>query len=35
MPVQIPAEWVNQSNLSENLVDDKLKALLKNLENYL
>jgi len=34
MPIQIDEEWVKESNPKENFVHDKLKALLKNLENY-
>ncbi len=34
MPIQIAEEWVKQSNPKENFIHDKLKALLKNLENY-
>ena len=34
MPIQIPEEWVKESNPRENLINDKLKTLLNNLENY-
>ena len=34
MPVQIPEEWINGSNPNENLIHDRLKALLENLRNY-
>lgn len=34
MPTQIPEEWVKESNPKENLINDKLKTLLNNLENY-
>jgi len=34
MPIQIDEEWVKQSNPKENVIHEKLKALLKNLENY-
>jgi hypothetical protein len=34
MPTQIPEEWVKESNPKENFIPDKLKTLLKNLENY-
>jgi len=34
MPVQIPEEWIKESKPMENLIHDKLKTLLKNLENY-
>jgi hypothetical protein len=34
MPIQIPEEWVKESNPKENFVHDKLKTLLKNLDNY-
>ena len=34
MPIQIAEAWVKQSNPKENFIQDKLKALLKNLENY-
>jgi hypothetical protein len=35
MPVQIPEEWIKQSTPRENMIDDRLKNLLKNLESYL
>ncbi len=34
MPVQIAEEDINESNPKENFVPDKLKTLLRNLENY-
>jgi hypothetical protein len=34
MPVQIPMEWIEGSKPTENVVDDKLKMLLSNLEKY-
>ena len=34
-PVQIPEEWIKQSDPGENFIHDKLKTLLKNLENSL
>jgi len=34
MPVQIPEEWIEDSNLKENFIHDKLKTLLRNLGNY-
>ncbi len=34
MPIQIPEEWVKESNPKENFIHDNLKTLLKNLENY-
>jgi hypothetical protein len=34
MPVQIPEEWVKESNPERNSIGDKLKTLLENLENY-
>jgi hypothetical protein len=34
MPIQIPEEWVKESNPKENLINDKLLTLLSNLENY-
>ena len=34
MPTQIPEEWVKGSNPKENLIHDKLKSLIKNLEYY-
>jgi len=34
MPVLIAEEWVKECNLKENIIHDKLKTLLKNLENY-
>jgi hypothetical protein len=34
MPVQIPEEWIEDSNPKENFIHDKLKALLRNLVNY-
>jgi len=34
MPIQIPEEWVKESNPKENFINDKLNTLLKNLENY-
>jgi hypothetical protein len=34
MPVQIAEEEVKQCNPKENLIPDKLKMLLRNLENY-
>ncbi len=34
MPIQIAEENVRESNPKENVIPDKLKTLLKNLENY-
>ncbi len=34
MPVVISEDWVKETNPKENLIHDKLKTLLKNLENY-
>ncbi len=34
MPVVISEDWVKESNPKENRVHDKLKTLLRNLENY-
>jgi len=34
MPIQITEEWVKESKPRENFIPDKLKTLLKNLENY-
>jgi hypothetical protein len=34
MPVQIAEEEVKQCSPKENLIPDKLKILLRNLENY-
>jgi hypothetical protein len=34
MPVQIPLEWIEGSKPTENVVDDKLRMLLNNLEKY-
>jgi hypothetical protein len=34
MPIQISEDWVKESNPKENFIHDKLKTLLKNLENY-
>ncbi len=34
MPIQVAEEWVENSNPKENFISDKLKTLLKNLENY-
>ena len=34
MPVQVPEEWIKGSNVNENLIQDRLKALLENLRNY-
>jgi len=34
MPVQIPEEWIEDSNPKENFIHDKLKTLLRNLGNY-
>ena len=34
MPVQIAEEEVKESKAKENVISDKLKALLKNLEAY-
>jgi hypothetical protein len=34
MPIQISEEWIKGTNPRENLVDDKLEILLKNLEKY-
>jgi phosphoribosyl-ATP pyrophosphohydrolase len=34
MPVQIPVEWIEGSKPTENVVDDRLKMLLRNLERY-
>jgi hypothetical protein len=34
MPVQIAEEEINESNPKENFIHDKLKTLLRNLENF-
>jgi len=34
MPVQIPEEWMKQSDPKGNVIEDKLKTLLKNLGSY-
>ena len=34
MPIQIPEEWVKESNPKENVVHDILKTVLKNLDRY-
>lgn len=34
MPVQIPEEWVRNSNPRENFIHDRLKILLENLGKY-
>jgi hypothetical protein len=34
MPVQVPEEWIKGSHVKENLIQDRLKALLENLRNY-
>jgi hypothetical protein len=34
MPVQVPEEWIKGSNVKENMIPDRLKALLENLKNY-
>jgi hypothetical protein len=34
MPVQIAEEEIKESKPKENFIPDKLKTLLKNLENY-
>ena len=34
MPVQITEEEIKESNPKENFIPDKLKTLLRNLENY-
>ncbi len=34
MPVQIAEEEIEESKPKENVIPDKLKTLLKNLENY-
>jgi hypothetical protein len=34
MPVQVPEEWVKGSNPREDLIHDRLQALLANLKNY-
>ena len=34
MPIQITEEWIKESNPEENSIPDKLKTLLRNLENY-
>ena len=34
MPVQIPEEWIKDSNPKENLIEERLKALLENLGHY-
>jgi hypothetical protein len=34
MPVQIPEEWIKNSNPKENFIHDRLKILLANLGNY-
>ena len=34
MPILISEDWVKESNPKENFIHDKLKTLLRNLENY-
>jgi hypothetical protein len=34
MPVQVPEEWIKGSNVKENMIPNRLKALLENLKNY-
>ena len=34
MPVQVPEEWIQGSHPKENLIHDRLNALLENLRNY-
>jgi hypothetical protein len=34
MPVQVSEEWIKGSNPKENLIHERLKALLENLRNY-
>ncbi len=34
MPIQISEEWIKGTKPKENLIDDKLEILLKNLEKY-
>lgn len=34
MPVQIPEEWIKQNDPKGNVIGDKLKTLLKNLESF-
>jgi len=34
MPVQVPEEWIKGSHPKENLIHDRLKALLENLRYY-
>ena len=34
MPIQVTEEWVKGSNPKDNVIPDKLKSLLKNLENF-
>jgi len=34
MPVEITEEEIKESNSKENIIPDKLKTLLRNLENY-
>jgi hypothetical protein len=33
MPVQVPEEWIKNTNPTENLIYDRLEILLKNLES--
>jgi hypothetical protein len=34
MPVEITEEEIKESNPKENIIPDKVKTLLRNLENY-
>jgi len=34
MPIQVAEELVKESNPKENVIPDKLKTLLRNLENF-
>jgi len=34
MPIQISEEWIKGTNPRENLINEKLEILLKNLEKY-
>ena len=34
MPIQMPEEWIKETNSKQKFVHDQLKALLKNLEQY-
>ncbi len=34
MPVQVPEEWIKGCHPKENLIHERLKALLENLRNY-